>query len=61
MHLQESDFMDTIHKLQLLSEASQYDLACACGTNDTDRRKRGKNGSWLYPVSLPQGGYSVIF
>ncbi|NLW30844.1 MAG: radical SAM protein [Fibrobacter sp.] len=53
--------MDTIQKLQLLSEASQYDLACACGTNDTDRRKRGKNGSWLYPVSLPQGGYSVIF
>jgi len=61
MHLQESDPMDTIQKLQLLSEASQYDLACACGTNDTDRRKRGKNGSWLYPVSLPQGGYSVIF
>lgn len=61
MLLQESDPMDTIQKLQLLSEASQYDLACACGTNDTDRRKRGNNGSWLYPVSLPQGGYSVIF
>lgn len=53
--------MDTINKLQLLSEASQYDLACSCGTNGIDRRKRGADGAWLYPVSLPQGGYSVIF
>jgi predicted DNA-binding helix-hairpin-helix protein len=52
--------MDTIEKLKVLSEDSQYDLACACGTRDGDRRKRGQDGKWLYPVSLPQGGYSVL-
>jgi predicted DNA-binding helix-hairpin-helix protein len=52
--------MDTIEKLKVLSEDSQYDLACACGTRDADRRKRGPEGKWLYPVSLPQGGYSVL-
>jgi predicted DNA-binding helix-hairpin-helix protein len=52
--------MDTIEKLKVLSEDSQYDLACACGTNKYDRRKRGLDNKWLYPVSLPQGGYSVL-
>lgn len=52
--------MDTIEKLRALSEDSQYDLACACGTNKDDRRKRGLDGKWLYPVALPQGGYSVL-
>lgn len=52
--------METIEKLKILSEDSQYDLACACGTNKDDRRKRGLDGKWLYPVSLPQGGYSVL-
>jgi predicted DNA-binding helix-hairpin-helix protein len=52
--------MDTIEKLKVLSEDSQYDLACACGTNKDDRRKRGPDNKWLYPVSLPQGGYSVL-
>ncbi|NLG16062.1 MAG: radical SAM protein [Fibrobacter sp.] len=52
--------METTHKLQMLSDASQYDLACACGTNDKDRRKRGEDGAWLYPVSLPSGGYSIM-
>jgi len=52
--------MDTIEKLRVLSEDSQYDLACACGTRDEDRRKRGQEGKWLYPVTLPQGGYSVL-
>lgn len=52
--------MDVISKLQVLSDASRYDLACACGTNGTDRRKRGSDGAWLYPVSLPRGGYSVM-
>lgn len=51
---------DTREKLELLSEASQYDLACACGTSDRDRRHRGKDGTWLYPVALPRGGYSVM-
>lgn len=52
--------MDTIGKLGVLSEDSQYDLACACGTGSEDRRKRGPDSKWLYPVALPQGGYSVL-
>jgi predicted DNA-binding helix-hairpin-helix protein len=52
--------MDTIDKLKILSEDSQYDLACACGSNKYDRRKRAGDGRWLYPVPLPQGGYSVL-
>lgn len=52
--------MDTLSKLQVLSDASQYDLACACGTNNNDRRKRGSDGAWLYPVSLPRGGQAVM-
>ncbi|KAF0182210.1 MAG: radical SAM protein [Nitrospirae bacterium] len=52
--------MDTIEKLKILSADSQYDLACACGTGDADRRKRGLDGTWLYPVTLPQGGYSIL-
>jgi len=52
--------MDTIEKLKILSEDSRYDLACACGTGKDDHRRRGQDGNWLYPVSLPQGGYSVL-
>ncbi len=52
--------METIEKLKILSQDSQYDLACACGTTKYDHRKRGLDGKWLYPVSLPQGGYSVL-
>lgn len=48
-------------KLSILSQDSQFDLACACGTrtNDDHRRRTG-NGAWLYPVSLPNGGQSVL-
>src|ERR1700690_2799693 len=52
--------METIEKLKLLSADSQYDLACACGSTKDDRRKRGLDGKWLYPVVLPQGGYSIL-
>lgn len=52
--------METIEKLRVLSEDSQYDLACACGSVREDRRRRGSDGKWLYPVTLPQGGYSVL-
>ncbi|MGC2062570.1 MAG: radical SAM protein [Thermodesulfovibrionales bacterium] len=52
--------MDTIEKLRLLSADSQYDLACACGSSKDDRRRRGLDGKWLYPVTLPQGGYSIL-
>jgi predicted DNA-binding helix-hairpin-helix protein len=52
--------MNTVDKLQLLADASQYDLSCACGTKNKDHRTRGADGTWLYPVSLPRGGYSVM-
>jgi predicted DNA-binding helix-hairpin-helix protein len=53
--------LDTQGKLSVLSSDAQYDLACACGTDDRDRRHRATNDRWLYPVSLPNGGYSVLF
>ncbi|MDA8053563.1 MAG: radical SAM protein, partial [Deltaproteobacteria bacterium] len=52
--------MDTIEKLRILSNDSRYDMACACGSNNDDRRKRGLDGKWLYPVTLPNGGYSIL-
>ena len=51
---------DTTEKLKLLSDASRYDLACACGTKNGDQRVRGEDGAWLYPVSLPGGGFSIM-
>lgn len=51
---------DTIEKLKILSQDSQYDLACACGTNQHDHRRRSSEGKWLYPVTLPSGGKSVM-
>jgi predicted DNA-binding helix-hairpin-helix protein len=53
--------MDALSKLQTLSDASQYDLSCACGTKQgADHRKRGNDGAWFYPVSLPRGGTSIM-
>lgn len=52
--------MDTRQKLRLLAEASRYDLSCACGTTDEEHRRRGKDGAWLYPVTLPSGGSSIM-
>lgn len=52
--------METFEKLKILSAFSQYDISCACGTNKDDRRKRADSGKWLYPVSLPNGGYTVL-
>ena len=37
------------------------DLACACGTNREEGRRRGQDGRWIYPVTLPNGGRSVLF
>ncbi|MCK4999593.1 MAG: hypothetical protein KAS23_08655 [Anaerohalosphaera sp.] len=52
----------TDEKLRILSEDAQYDLACACGTKDKDEhRQRGGDGKWVYPVTLPNGGKSIIF
>jgi predicted DNA-binding helix-hairpin-helix protein len=53
--------MDTEAKLRLLADASRFDLACACGTKSSaDHRQRSADGMWLYPVSLPSGGVSVM-
>jgi predicted DNA-binding helix-hairpin-helix protein len=52
--------MDTIEKLKALSEDSRYDLACACGTGKGEHRRRGRDGRWIYPVALPQGGYTFL-
>ncbi|MCK5113408.1 MAG: radical SAM protein [Phycisphaerae bacterium] len=52
--------MDTDTRLSILSEDAQYDLSCACGSKDQDRRRRGKNGMWVYPASLPRGGNGII-
>jgi predicted DNA-binding helix-hairpin-helix protein len=48
-------------KLSILSQDAQFDLACACGTRtNDDHRHRTEGGAWLYPVSLPNGGQSVL-
>jgi predicted DNA-binding helix-hairpin-helix protein len=52
---------DTQQKLEILSADAQFDLACACGTREEDRRKRGAQDKWIYPVTLPNGGTSVLF
>jgi len=52
---------DTNQKLEILSDDAKYDLACACGTNREDTRRRSGDGRWIYPVSLPSGGKSVLF
>jgi predicted DNA-binding helix-hairpin-helix protein len=52
---------DTQRKLEILSADSQYDLACACGTTVDGHRKRGAQEKWIYPITLPNGGRSVLF
>jgi predicted DNA-binding helix-hairpin-helix protein len=52
---------DTRQKLEILSADAQYDLACACGSSDNEHRRRGPQGKWIYPVTLPNGGTSVLF
>ncbi|MFH1440717.1 MAG: helix-hairpin-helix domain-containing protein [Candidatus Omnitrophota bacterium] len=52
---------DTNEKLAVLSQDSRYDLACACATRDDEHRRRSKDNKWIYPVSLPNGGWTFIF
>ena len=53
--------MDTQQKLAVLADASRFDLSCACGTRaKDDHRRRGADGVWLYPASLPRGGPSIM-
>ena len=41
-----------IDKLSILSNDSQYDLACACGQSQVDRRHRSVDNKWIYPVAI---------
>ena len=52
---------DTEQKLKILSADAQYDLACACCTRADEHRRRGGDGRWIYPVTLPNGGKSILF
>jgi len=52
---------DTQEKLEVLSANAQYDLACACSCSNDDHRQRGSDGNWIYPVTLPGGGKSILF
>ena len=52
---------DTREKLSILSQDSQYDLACACGTSDADRRHRSNDDTWVYPVALENGRKTFLF
>ncbi|MHC5000689.1 MAG: helix-hairpin-helix domain-containing protein [Planctomycetota bacterium] len=52
---------DTLEKLNILSADAQYDLACACGSKKDVHRKRGDDGKWIYPITLPNGGKASIF
>jgi predicted DNA-binding helix-hairpin-helix protein len=51
----------TQQKLEILSTDAQYDLACACGTAKYGHRKRSSQGKWIYPITLPNGGKSILF
>ena len=48
-------------KLEILTTDAQYDLACACSASREESRKRSSGGKWIYPVTLPNGGTSVLF
>ena len=52
---------DTHQKLKILSTDAQYDLACACGTTKEEHRRRTGDGKWIYPLTLPSGGKSILF
>ncbi|MDD5440113.1 MAG: radical SAM protein [Candidatus Omnitrophica bacterium] len=52
---------DTIHKLKILAQDSQYDLACSCATRDDEHRKRSKKDTWVYPVALGGGRSTYLF
>ena len=52
--------LDVRQKLAMLSDDSKYDLSCSCGTDESTRRKRQLDGTWLYPVPLAAGGYGIM-
>ena len=52
---------DVREKLGILSADAQYDLSCACSCASGDPRRRGLDNRWLYPVTLQNGGRSLLF
>ncbi|MEA3366690.1 MAG: radical SAM protein [Planctomycetota bacterium] len=54
--------MNAREKLRLLADEARYDISCACGSKENldDHRRRGPDGLWLYPTSVPRGGTSVF-
>ncbi|MDY6932931.1 MAG: radical SAM protein [Spirochaetota bacterium] len=54
---------DISEKLSVLSQDSQFDLACACGRKDLkeDHRHRSKEDKWIYPVVLPDNRRTFLF
>lgn len=52
---------DAAQKLNILSQDSRFDLACACATRADEHRSRSKDGKWVYPVVLPNGGTTFLF
>jgi predicted DNA-binding helix-hairpin-helix protein len=52
---------DTHEKLTILSQESQYDLACACNVNETDARRRSRDDKWIYPVTFENGRKTFLF
>jgi predicted DNA-binding helix-hairpin-helix protein len=47
--------VNTEQKLDILADASKFDLACACRFKDEPGRSRGADGRWVYPAVLPSG------
>jgi predicted DNA-binding helix-hairpin-helix protein len=47
--------VNTEQKLDILADASKFDLACACKFKDEPGRSRGADGRWVYPAVLPSG------
>jgi predicted DNA-binding helix-hairpin-helix protein len=52
---------DTLTKLQVLSSDARFDLACACGSGAEDRRRKSADQTWIYPVTLANGGKTKFF
>jgi len=50
-------------KLALLSQGSQYDLACSCNRKEdcSNHRKRSAGNRWIYPAALPSGKSVFLF
>lgn len=53
--------LSTQDKLGILSADARHDLSCACGSTPDDRRRRGLDDQWLYPVTLQNGGRGLMF